>query len=144
MYRAFLLTFSLNSHSPITLEWLWEQLHRRFNSPERCHSEWLNLHCNCSLVRAVQWAVSVVMKTCDVLCVFERDTSLLAFLYHCLLPFWPFRPGQLTDCYIFFLSFLPPLHNEEVITLQLFAFAKLQERGDTERKYESNIEHVIC
>lgn len=112
-------------------------------------TEWLNLNCNCSLVRAVQWAVSAVMKTCDVLCVFEWDTSLLAFLSHCLLPLWPFRPGQLTDCYIFFLSF-SSLHNEEVITLQLVDFTKLHTREDREcerereRENERNIENIIC
>ncbi len=86
-------------------------------------TEWLNLNCNCSLVRAVQWAVSAVMKICDVPCVFEWDTSLLAFLSRCLLPLWPFRPGQLIDCYIF-----SSLHNEEVITLPLVDFTNTQTR----------------
>lgn len=39
-----------------------------------------DLNCNCGLVSAAQRTVSDVMKTRDVLCVFEWDTSALAFL----------------------------------------------------------------
>lgn len=81
--RAYFIDLlSLNSQSPITLEWLWEQLHRRFNSPERCHSQsdwiwiaiavWLE---QCSELSLLWWR----LVTCRV---FLNGTR------HC----WPFSP----------------------------------------------------
>lgn len=135
--RAYFIDLlSLNSQSPITLEWLWEQLHRRFNSAERCHSQsdwiwiaiavWLE---QCSELSLLWWRL--------VMCrVFLNGTR------HC----WPFSPTAFSHFDLsdqdswqtatsFFLSF-SSLHNEGVITLQLVDFTKLHKRGDRERERE--------